>query len=221
MKSVFKGIATSLFIVAVLSALVLPVSIFADSSGPSASGKFEIVSDDGPVRSIEFSATSDANGKTSGEVMFRDTEPVKTHTEQNSTEEAATPFFLKAEFDCLTVQDNRAVMVGNVIESSVPQYVGRRFLLVAQDSGDDPKAKDRLTWGLYRPSRKAWAALDSERSSDEEPAPGAWVATDSERPDEPGISSNKEELIGCQTFPVSSFSFVDTKHGRGSVQVRP
>lgn len=221
MKSVFKGIATSLFIVAVLSALVLPVSIFADSSSPSASGKFEILSDDGPVRSIEFSATSDANGKTSGEVMFRDTEPVKTQSEQNSTEEAAMPFFLKAEFDCLTVQDNRAVMVGNVTESSVAQYVGRRFLLVAQDSGDDPKAKDRLTWGLYRPSKKAWLALDSERSSDEEPAPGAWVATDSERPDEPGISSNKEELIGCQTFPVSSFSFVDTKHGRGSVQVRP
>jgi hypothetical protein len=114
-------------------------------------------------------------------------------------------------------------MVGSVTESSVAHYVGRRFLLVAQDNDGDAKAAigDRLTWGLYRPSQRAWVAMDSERSVDDEAGPGYWLATDSERPDDPGVSSQKVETIGCQTFPVTSFSFVDTKHGRGSVQVRP
>jgi hypothetical protein len=224
MKSVIKGIASSLFITALLSGLVLPVSISAESSGPSATGKFEILTDDGPTRSIEFSARSDAYGKTVGEVIFRDSEPQASINPETATEtQAPTLFFLKAEFDCLTVKDNRAVMVGSVTESSVAHYVGRRFLLAALDNDDDAKAAvaDRLTWGLYRPSQRAWVAMDSERSVDEDTGPGAWLATDVERPDDPGVSSQKVETIGCQTFPVSSFSFIDSKHGRGTVHVRP
>jgi hypothetical protein len=224
MKSVIKGIASSLFIAALLSGLVLPVSICAESSGPSATGKFEIVNDDGPTRSIEFNARSEADGKTVGEVIFRDNEPSASNNPETATEtQAPTLFFLKAEFDCLTVKDNRAVMVGSVTESSVAHYVGRRFLLVAQDNHDDAKAAvaDRLTWGVYRPSQRAWVAMDSERSIEDQAGPVSWIATDSERPEDPGVSSQKVETIGCQTFPVSSFSFVDSNHGRGSVHVRP
>lgn len=224
MKTVFRGIASALFIAAVLSCLIVPVSISAESSGPSASGKFEILTDDGPTRSIEFNVKCDTNGRTVGEVIFRDNQPSTSADPEAATEtQTPTMFFLKAEFDCLTVKDNRAVMVGNVTESSVTHYVGRRFLLVALDNGEDAGAKlaDRLTWGLYRPSQKAWVAMDSERSLDDEAGSLSWLATDLERPEDPGISSQKVETIGCQTFPVSSFSFVDTKHGRGSVQVRP
>ena len=48
-----------------------------------------------------------------------------------------------------------------------------------------------------------------------------WVATDAEREDDAGVPSRRSEVVGCQSFPLSSYSFVDVKHGDGNIQVRP
>jgi hypothetical protein len=161
-----------------------------------------------------------------GQAVLQDDATPLTPASASSSEtaEPATPFFMKAEFDCLVVKKNKAVMSGNVTESSVERYVGRRFLLVAEDNGHGPTdlLRDKLTWGLYRTTTKNWLPSDSERTDEESfSGPVAWLATDSERPELEGVASNKNEIVGCQTFPLSSFSFVDVGQGRGSVQVRP
>ena len=48
-----------------------------------------------------------------------------------------------------------------------------------------------------------------------------WTAKDFERPDDLGIPSNPSKVIRCESFPLSSYSFVDVKHGGGNIQVRP
>jgi hypothetical protein len=78
---------------------------------------------------------------------------------------------------------------------------------------------DRLTWGVYRNTQPNWIAQDQERP--DEPTNLSWIATDAERPEDEGTPSNKETLVGCHTFPLSSFAFFNTKQGHGSVSVKP
>jgi hypothetical protein len=49
----------------------------------------------------------------------------------------------------------------------------------------------------------------------------AWIVSDSERSDDVGVISSQEKVVGCQSFPLSSFSFVNPKQGQGTVRVRP
>ncbi|MFN2498977.1 MAG: hypothetical protein ABR557_07835 [Pyrinomonadaceae bacterium] len=101
------------------------------------------------------------------------------------------------------------------------QYITRRVLLVVQD-GDalNPPGRDKLTFGIYRQIEKSWLPMDSERP-DNEGGPVAWVAQDAERSEDEPVMSPKTELLGCQSFPISAaFSFIDAKHGRGSIKVR-
>lgn len=225
MKMVVKGIACPLLFAAVLFAFLISFPTSAESVGPSVSGKFELRSESGPTKTITFSAIATKEGRVFGQAVLQDDAApvIKTSETSSDTAAPATPFFLKAEFDCLVVKKNKAVMSGNVTESSVPYYVGRRFLVVVEDNGHGPTdlLRDKLTWGLYRPTTKNWLPSDSERTEEESSGPVAWLATDSERPEDEGVVTNKNEVVGCQTFPLSSFSFVDASHGRGSVQVRP
>ena len=226
MKIVVKGIACSLLLAAAFSAFFISRATSAESVGPSVSGKFELRTEAGPTRSIMFSAIATKDGRVFGQALLQDDAPTSTATSATTSEtgEQTTPFFLKVEFDCLVVKKNKAVMSGNVTESSVERLVGRRFLLVAEDNGHGPTdlLRDKLTWGIYHTTTKNWLPSDSERTEEESASgPVGWLATDSERPELEGVVSNKNEVVGCQTFPLSSFSFVDVSYGRGSVQVRP
>jgi hypothetical protein len=225
MRMSIKWTVSVLLITAAWLAFALSNAVTAESIGPSAIGKFEILNDDGPTRLLQFSALATKDGQTFGEVVFQDA--VGTHTPKidNSSDfssDAQKQFFLRAKVDCLVVKDNRAVMSGNVTESSFERYIGRRFLVVTQDNGDGliPAQRDKISYGIYRPTIKNWYATDEERP-EEGVGPLSWLATDLERPEDEGRISSKDETVGCQTFSLSSFSFVDAKHGRGSVQVRP
>jgi hypothetical protein len=196
----------------------------AENDGPSASGSFQIATDDGPTKYIEFYAKIEKNGSTTGETIFQD-RPSGTDQKADGGDRSSTDsspaFFAKAEFDCLSVNGKRAVMSGSVTESSSAQYIGRRLLLFVQDGdGFNPPRKDRLTFGIYRQTARGWLAVDSERP-DEQGGPVAWIAQDSERPEDEPVLSPKSEMIGCHSFPISSFSFIDAKHGRGSIKVNP
>jgi hypothetical protein len=92
-------------------------------------------------------------------------------------------------------------------------------VLVVQD-GDSltPALRDKLTWGFYRSTAKNWIATDSERP--DEAAAVGWIATDAERPDDTGQISQKTDEVNCESFPISSFSFVGAKFGRGKIEVR-
>jgi hypothetical protein len=191
--------------------------------GPSVSGTFQFAAESGPTRNIEFVARLGADGTTTGEATFRDTVPAQSGGSATEPNPADRAFSLKAELDCLVIQGNKAVVSGTVSASSLERYVGSRLLLVAQDGNNEanPSGKDRLTWGIYRTIQKDWLPKDSERTDEPETAT-AWIAKDAERPEDEGaFTDNTDHIVGCRTFPFSSFSFVDPKHGHGIIQVHP
>lgn len=195
-------------------------------NSPSASGSFQITTAGSPTKKIEFSVTTRDN-QTVGEMTFLDVAPVSEfgqRAEPSPTD--AQPFFLRANFDCLIVMGHRAVISGSVTQANDSKYIGRRLLLVVQD-GDllSPPQRDKLTFGIYRSTSKHWLPTDSERPN-EENGPLMWMTQDAERSeDKPVFSatafSPKNESVGCQSFSISSFSFIDARQGRGTIQVQP
>jgi hypothetical protein len=202
--------------------LIPSATLAPEPEGASVNGKFEILLDKGAKRHIEFHAFRDLNGNVSGETVFQDDAP-ETPTDKSTdgvTSDSNKAFYLKAAFDCLTIEGNKAVMSGSVTEASSEQYVGRRVIVVAQANGgaEDPAKRDRFTWGVYRNKKADWLPGDSERP--DEVGAQSWLATDSERIDDEGVLANKEKVIGCQSFPISAFSFINASQGQGTVHVK-
>jgi hypothetical protein len=212
------------FLLVLLLTFALQKQSAAESDGPSVSGSFQISTDGGPTRYIKFYSRIEKNGRTTGETIIQDRPSAPDQNGDSGDRpwnDSSPPFFAKAEFDCLSVNGNRAVMSGSVTESNSAQYIGRRLLLVVQDGDDfNPPRKDRLTFGIYRQTAKVWLPSDSERPA-ENGGPVEWIIQDSERPDDEPVSSQKNEVIGCQTFPISSFSFINANLGHGSIEIRP
>jgi hypothetical protein len=186
------------------------------NNGPSANGGFQFTLEDGNTRYIEFEARLQGDNAT-GHMAFSD--PNATVGDENSR---ITGVQMRANFDCLRVEGNRAVIGGVISSSNVLTAIGRRMLLVLEDNGEgiNQPAPDRLTWGIYETPESGWTPKDSERD-DDIGASLSWLATDLERPENVGIPSKKDPLVGCQSFPLSSYSFVDVGHGNGNIQVRP
>ena len=215
-------LSTFVAILFVLSSFAPTAAVFSETAGSTVDGRFQIESE-GPTRLIEFHATRSIDGRVSGEAIFRDDSVVNVEKPSEAvSSDAAQSFFLKADFDCLVINKNKAVMSGSITDSSSRHYVGRRVLVVAQDNGGatDSSKTDRLTWGIYLSDKKWWVASDSERPADEV-SQLSWIASDSERADDEGVPSDKEQIVGCQSFPLSSFSFINAKQGHGRVRVRP
>lgn len=234
-----KRLSSIFLLLLLFSSFALSGVIVPDEDGPSANGSFQISMENGISRDIKFNARSAQDGSTTGEIVFRDatpapdpksaninkgTEPANSLRAANSNKSGsetvtALPFYAKAVCDCLSVKGIEAVMSGTITESSLENYVGRRVLLVVQD-GDSitPPLRDKLTFGFYRTITKNWVATDGERPD----AGGAptWVATDAERPDDLGALSQKSEQITCESFPISAHSFISSKQGRGTIEVR-
>src|SRR5262245_38266981 len=209
MKFVIAALTSVTLVAISVCPLTFAEKSFRVGNGPSAKGKFEITesSEGSPARSIEFNVEVTADGKTVGDVVFQQKKTSSESTSESKSEEKA--LYLRAECDCLLIKANKAVMSGNIVESSSDAYVGRRFLVVVQDNGatENPFKHDRLTYGVYRVLANNWLVTDSERPDESDPV--STVATDAERPDDPGVPTNRAQDIGCQTFPLSSFSFLD------------
>jgi hypothetical protein len=223
MKIAIVGLASMFLIANFVSPLVFADRNVASTSGPSAKGKFEIRAIDGnPARDLEFTAIMSEDGSLNGEAVFKDA-VTEGPAGEAPTATGEKPLYLKADLDCLVVKSNKAIMSGSITQSSLETYLGRRILLVVQDNGgsENPLAHDKVTWGVYRPLTSNWPAKDAERSDEDDSGPLTWLATDSERPEDEGTVSEKNQVVGCRTFPLSSFSFVDTTQGRGTVRVHP
>ena len=179
----------------------------------SANGDFQFVLEDGNRRYLQFNARVD--GKDHGSMTFND--PTA------NPEGATTPGVqMTATFDCVRVEGNRAVMGGVITSSNILAAIDSRVLLVVEDNGEgvNAPAPDRLTWGVYENLLRGWTPKDAERD-DDNGASLTWLATDFERPDDTGIPSNKSQTVRCDSFPLSSYSFVDVGHGNGNIQVKP
>src|ERR1044072_3925481 len=201
--------------------LSLPALTFAGNDGPSAIGNFQFSLEDGQPRFLEFNAREQNKGTVVGEMTFSDPSVVPVGDPDATEGPATAGALVKAKFDCLKITGNRAVMSGVISESNILQAIGLRVLLVVEDNGEGGNVlTDKLTWGIYTPQGTGWTPKDAERD-DDNGASLSWLAKDFERPDDLGISSNQSKIVGCESFSLGAYSFVDVVHGGGNIQVQP
>ena len=201
-------------IVMTLALLSLVPTVFAQTVGGSVraeSGK--------GIRTIEFNAKGLSGGRASGDLAL--TEPIALPDQDvdgaGETEVKETALSLRVDVDCMKVERNRAVVGGQVRESNVQSYVGRRMLLTVEDNAENA---DRYTFGFYRSTLPAWVPSDAELKFD----PGAgltWIATDAERDDDKGISWQPREQGQCDGFPLALYELEELPKDGGDIQVKP
>ena len=194
-----------------------------DNAGPSANGTFQFTVGDGSVRYVSFNARIHKDDTVTGEMTY--TEPSaspEVDTDGANTAPTIEGVSVKATFDCLVINGNRAVMSGAIVESNIGAALGRRVLLVVEDNeqGNNASDDDKLSWGVYKAQKLDWTPADADLQNDTG-ASLRWIATDAERPEDVGIPSHRDPTIGCQSFPISSYAFVNVQHGAGNIQVKP
>ena len=175
------------------------------------------------VRTIEFNATGQSGGRASGDLAL--TEPIALPDQDvdgaGVPEVKETTLTLRVAVDCLKVEGNRAVLGGQVRDSNVQSYVGRRMLLTVEDNaGAEKPAPDRYTFGFYRSTLPTWVPTDAELKFDSG-AGMMWIATDAERDDDKGISSQPREQGQCEGVPLASYELEELPKDGGDIQVKP
>lgn len=210
----------------------LPHATNAAKSGPSANGEFSFSAGDGVTRYVKFNAKVNPDGTSKGEMTYVDpgATPETDLDNPNASTSASPGVTIRIEFDCLVVNGNQAVMSGVIVASDFPNAIGQRVLLTVEDNDEGVKVPgpDRLSWGVYKNDNQTWVPSDAERESDPPVVP--WTARDFELCPDPsdtehcgdaGYASNRDTTISCNSFPLSSYSFLDLSHGSGNVQVKP
>jgi len=211
MKSIIGAFVLTLFVVC----LALPALVSASAEGASATGSFKFVLEDGETRFVELNAQQSADGQADGEVTFSDPVAVPVEDPDNPEQTKTGGVLVKAKFDCMQVNENRAVIGGEIYDSNVTSQIGQRVLLVIEDNGLE---KDRLSWGVYPQPAKGWVPADAELD-DDKGASLTWIATDFERPDDVGVPSDLSKVVTCKSFPLDSYEFPEIKAAGGDLQV--
>ena len=197
----------------------------AGASAQSVSGNYQFTFSDKLLKYTEFSATNLADGSTSGGMTLSDEQPIYYQDVDGTREPGSTEkyngFTFKVDFDGLVVNKNQAVMSGTIRDATIPQLIGLRVLLTAEDNGDNTRVPDKLTWGAYKFTERTWTPSDAELKED--PGVGlTWWATDYERKDDRGYQMpRKEQPANTTTFPVASYDFVNVTSASGDIVVRP
>lgn len=205
----------------ILTLFLLALATSSMAVAQSASGAYQFSLADGYTKYVEFDARKLADGSTTGQMTLSDEAKFTTQDVDGTGEKEITypGFYLKAAFDGLVVDKNQAVMSGTVRDSSIREFIGRRILLTVQDNGDNTRVPDQLTWGMYNQVVRNWTPSDAEWKED--PGVGLkWIATDAEVKDDRGIQMPRSEAIDTNTFPISSYGFVDVSAGAGDIRVQ-
>jgi len=217
-----RKLCASLFpLCLVLVATSLPTS--AQVAG-TVGGKFKFIMDDEFIKSLEFSATSDARGSASGFMVFTDETKVVVVDPDGSGEspkEEPVPFFMKAEFDSMTIEKNRALISGVIKDSSHRSYIGKWVQLVIEDN-DGRELADKFVWSFCEPEPGRWIPSDFEVPGDQG-AFMSWWATDSERKDDIGIPSPNMipgHLKACKPYSLQSYEFAEILKGDGEITIK-
>jgi hypothetical protein len=222
MKSKASILITALFLL--ISAV--PQSTTAQTAGTSASGSYRFILEDDLPKYVEFDVRTDDRGNTSGYMVFNDTARISdrdTDGDDNSKEDMPPEFYIKADISSMTVEKNKAVMGGTVLDSSHRTYIGRWVQLVVEDNISNLRLPDTLTWGFCRQPSGGWVPSDAERKYDDG-AYLSWWATDAERRDDVGVPSRSlisNDMKGCQVYPPSFYTFVTINKWEGDIKVNP
>lgn len=188
-----------------------------------AKGAYQFAFEDRYIKYVEFEAQGRGDGRAVGSMTLTDEAPISYQdvdgTGEGSTEEYKG-FYIKAEFDSMTVTKNEAVISGIIQDSSIRNYVGQRVLLTVKDNGDNSRVPDQITWGVYQQIKRDWTPSDGELEKDE----GAglrWWATDAERKDDVGYAMPRDTTTtNTQSFPVVAYAFLDLAYTAGDIIVR-
>ena len=190
------------------------------AAAQSATGTYRFVLDDELVQYLDFQAMTDAKGVTTGELAYIYPARIPDVVDPEDPEQGEAPpeLFVKAAFDRLTVEKNRALMRGTILDSSHRTYIGQWVQLVVEDNG----SLDQLTWSFCPQRPGGWVPEDAEVEGDR----GAyltWWATDAERDDDVGIPSRdllaKDE--GCEVHSLWIYPFAEPLQADGDIIVRP
>jgi hypothetical protein len=209
-----------------LSLLNFPVAqmAHAQTGRPFAQGSYRFTLEDGLTKYIEFRAITNSDGSTSGEMTFSGPAEIPDQDVDGvgraGFSGSIANISIEARFDSMVIEGNRAVMRGVITGATIGEYIGQPVLLTVEDNGDGTREPDTLTWGLYKPAAEGWIPQDAELR-DDNGASLRWTATDAEREDDRGIPSDRSTAISCQSFPLSSYAFIDTSDGSGDIQVQP
>lgn len=187
----------------------------------SARGNVRFLLDDDLAKTVEFSASKDEKGTTTGSLSFTDSAKVPDADDPESPSDAF-PISLKAQIDDSTFEKNRAVLSGTIVDASHKTYLGKRIQFVVEDNTND-KLQDRITWMFCGLRAGGWIPSDAELKYDD----GAylhWWATDAERKDDVGIPSVDllpKEGASCPVLAIWSYEFPDLWKWEGDIIVEP
>lgn len=194
----------------------------AQTPGAAASGIYRFTLEDGEIRSLEFDAKADERGTTNGKMVYVDPTAVP-DTDDAEDPRAGDPpkgFSMTATLDSLTVEKNRALMGGTVVESSHKNYIGKWVQLVVEDNGQELRIPDQLVWAFCKAKPGSWVPSDAELKEDDG-AYLSWWATDAERKDDVGIPSRNllAEEKSCPVLPLSAYVFAEPQKWDGDIVV--
>lgn len=206
----------------VLTSALLLAAAAAASAAESARGSYQFTLGDKFVKYLEFDAQGLGDGSATGRMFFRDDATVVGQDVDGTGEKPETHqgFYISADIDAITVSENRAIMSGTVRDASISSLLGRRVLLTVEDNGYNSRIPDRLTWGVYDPTKISWTPSDAEWKED--PGVGLrWWATDAERKDDRGYEMPRDGSFTTQTYPLAAYSYADADNGAGDIVVQP
>ena len=200
--------------------LAAPVLVSAQTG---ASGQYKFIMEDGFTKYLEFDAKAGERGAAIGYMIFNDEAKIDIQDVDGSGDvprEEPVPFSMKAEWESMTIEKNRAIMNGVVRDSSYKSFIGKFVQLVIEDN-DGVEVPDKFVWSFCQPEPGGWIPSDAEVKGDR----GAflsWWATDAERKDDVGIPSKSlipGELKSCQVQPLGSYEFATIFKGDGTIQI--
>jgi len=207
----------------VLSLVVLATSSSASAQSGAANGKFKFFMEDELLKSFEFDATTDGR-TTTGFMSFTDEAKIEFQDVDGTGEpppDEPVPFSMKADFDAMTIEKNRALMNGVIKDSSLRSYIGKWVQLVVEDN-DGVEVPDKFVYSFCTPEQGGWIPQDAEVPGDR----GAflsWWATDAERKDDVGVPSPDiipGNLKSCKVHPIQAYEFADILKGDGVISIK-
>lgn len=201
--------------------LAVPLPASAQVAG-TIGGKYKFIMDDEISKYLEFSATSTERGGASGYMIFTDeTKVVVSDPDGGPSRDEGVAFSMKADFDSMTIEKNRALVSGVVRDSTIAAYIGRWVQLVIEDN-DGVETPDRFVWQFCEPEPGGWIPSDAELK-DDRGAFMSWWATDAERKDDVGIPSPNlipGSLRACKAYSLQNYTFADILKGEGVITIK-
>ncbi|HEU4873950.1 MAG TPA: hypothetical protein VFT44_12700 [Pyrinomonadaceae bacterium] len=207
----------------VLSLVFLATPSIASAQSGAASGKFKFFMEDELLKAFEFDARTDER-TTTGFMDFTDEAKIEFQDVDGTGEppkDEPVPFSMKAEFDAMTIEKNRAIINGVIRDSSYRSYIGKWVQLVIEDN-DGVEVPDKFVWSFCTPEPGGWIPQDAEVPGDR----GAflsWWATDAERKDDVGIPSPNiipGTLKSCKVHPIQTYEFATILKGEGVISIK-